>query len=142
VIELRCALATLLAQRGVDPKRIAYVGHDFGAMYGALVAPVDGRPKAYVLMAGTTTFSEWFAFGSKLTMESEQQYIKDMSPLEPVRHIGKAAPAVLFFQFAHSDYYVPERTALCFMTLPANPKKSPGTRPSTTCPMTKPVQIG
>ncbi len=123
VIELRRALDVLLAQPGVDPKRIAFVGHDFGAMYGALVAAVDHRPKAYVLMAGTTTFSEWFSFGSKLTKEAEQQYIKDMSPLDPTRYIAKAAPAALYFQFAHSDYYVPERTAQIFYDAASQPKE-------------------
>src|SRR5690606_32172995 len=48
VIELRRALDVLLAQPQIDPERIVYVGHDFGAMYGSLMAAVDHRPKAYV----------------------------------------------------------------------------------------------
>lgn len=122
VIELRRSLDVLITQPGVDPRRVAYVGHDFGAMYGALVAAVDRRPKAYVLMAGTTTFSEWFTFDSDLTKEAEQQYIIDMAPLDPTRYIAKAAPAALYFQFAHSDYYVPERTAQMFFDAASQPK--------------------
>src|SRR4051794_2906334 len=34
--ELRRAMDVLLAQPGVDKKRVAYVGHDFGAMFGAV----------------------------------------------------------------------------------------------------------
>lgn len=40
-IEARRGLDLLLAQPGVSPKRIAYVGHDYGAMYGAILASVD-----------------------------------------------------------------------------------------------------
>jgi len=41
-----------LAQPGVDPTRIAYVGHDFGAMYGCILLALDHRISYGVLMAG------------------------------------------------------------------------------------------
>jgi len=122
VVELRRALDVLTAQPHVHARRIGYVGHDFGAMCGALLAAVEPRVKGYVLMAGTTTFSEWFLFGSKMPREDEQRYMEAMSPLDPVRHIGQAAPAALYFQFAHSDYYVPERTAQMFYDAASDPK--------------------
>lgn len=50
-IEVRRALDLLLAQPQVNRKRIGFVGHDYGAMYGALVAGVEKRVKAYVLIA-------------------------------------------------------------------------------------------
>src|SRR5262249_57326088 len=37
VKDLRRALDFLLAQEGVDPARVAFVGHDFGGMYGSIV---------------------------------------------------------------------------------------------------------
>lgn len=123
VVELRRALDLLLAQPGVDPQRVGYVAHDFGAMYGSIIAAVDRRPKFYVMMAATTTFSEWFLFGSKLTPEEEKQYITDMSPLDPARYIAQAAPAKLYFQFAHADYYVPERTAQVLYDSASSPKE-------------------
>ena len=43
----------------IDEARLAYVAHDFGAMYGAVLAGVDPRPQWYVLMAGTPVFSDW-----------------------------------------------------------------------------------
>src|SRR5215213_3810774 len=52
-VELRQAIDLLLDQPGVDSKRLAYVGHDFGAMYGVLIGQIDARPSCYVLMAGT-----------------------------------------------------------------------------------------
>jgi dienelactone hydrolase len=45
VVELRQAIDLLLAQPGVDSARFAYVGHDFGAMYGVLTGQsTHGRP--------------------------------------------------------------------------------------------------
>lgn len=123
VVDLRRALDVLLARPDVDTSRIGFVGHDFGAMYGALVAGVDERVKAYVLMAGTITFSDWFLFGSELTKAEEKQYIQDMSRLDPTNYIAHAAPAALLFQFAHADVYVPERTALMFFDAASEPKQ-------------------
>ena len=56
VKELRRALDVLLATPGVDRRCIAYVGHDFGAMYGAVLAGVDRRVKAWALQSGNYLF--------------------------------------------------------------------------------------
>lgn len=63
VKDLRRALDVLLAQPTIDPERIAYVGHDFGAMYGALAVASDPRVHAFAFMAGTRSFSDWFLYG-------------------------------------------------------------------------------
>ncbi len=47
-IEVRRALDLLISQPQVDRKRIGYVGHDYGAMYGAINAGVDKRVKTYI----------------------------------------------------------------------------------------------
>ncbi|ACB73866.1 alpha/beta hydrolase family protein [Opitutus terrae] len=104
VIELRRALDLLLAQPGIDPKRIAYVGHDFGAMYGAVMGAVDRRPTTYVLMAGTPHFIDWFLFAQK--PKSLDDYRKQLASLDPVNFVGRLAPAPVFFQFAAHDEYV------------------------------------
>jgi hypothetical protein len=57
VVELRRAMDLLLDRPGVDPKRIAYVGYEFGAMYGAVMGSVDGRAKTYVLWQAFHTLS-------------------------------------------------------------------------------------
>lgn len=123
VIELRRALDVLLAQAGIDANNIGYVGHDFGAMYGSLVAASDRRPKFYVLMAGTYSFGDWFVFGSGLEGDMRLQYLQAISVLDPTKFIDKAAPAKLFFQFAKSDYYVPERAAQVFFDAASDPKE-------------------
>ena len=120
---LRRALDVLLAQAGVDPKRLAYVGHDFGAMFGAVLAGVDHRPRAFALQAGTTSFSDWYLLGSPLKGEERQKFIEQMAPLDPSRYIGAAAPAAVLLQFGRSDHYVPEARATEFFASANEPKK-------------------
>ncbi len=44
VKELRRGLDLLMAQPDVDKKRVGFVGHDFGAMYGVILITADKRP--------------------------------------------------------------------------------------------------
>ena len=55
------ALDRLAAVKAVDESRIAVVGHDYGAMYGALVADSDHRVSAMVLQAPDALMGNWFA---------------------------------------------------------------------------------
>ncbi|HBY63947.1 MAG TPA: hypothetical protein DEH78_29330, partial [Solibacterales bacterium] len=89
VKELRRALDLLTAQPDVDPRRIAYVGHDFGAMYGAVLASLEGkRIHAWALQAGTTRFSDWFLYGQpRLEGEARRKFIDELAPLDPIHHI-------------------------------------------------------
>ncbi len=123
VIDLRRTLDVLLAQPGVDPERLGFVGHDFGAMCGALVAGVDKRVKVYVLMAGTYTFGDWFLYGSDRSKEAEQRYVERIAQFDPATYVAHAAPAVLYFQFADADGYVPERAAERFFDAASSPKE-------------------
>lgn len=58
VVDLRRGLDLLLARPDVDSKRVAYVGHSFGAQWGAILSAVDRRMKTAVLMGGTPTEAE------------------------------------------------------------------------------------
>jgi hypothetical protein len=42
----------LAARPEVDAKRLAYVGHSYGAQWGAILSAVDGRPRTAVLVGG------------------------------------------------------------------------------------------
>ena len=104
VIELRRAMDLLLVQPGVDLKRVAFVGHDFGAMYGAVASGLDRRAKTYVFMAGIPHFIDWFLFARQ--PQNSAAYRQQIAPLDPVIFIGRLAPAPVFFQFAQKDPYV------------------------------------
>lgn len=123
VIELRLAMDLLLAQPGIDPQRFAYVGHDFGAMYGVLAGSIDPRPTCYVLMAGAPHFADWYLYYPKLEGEARQAYVEEMADFDPVTHVVNLSPAPLFFQFARDDFYVPEEKAQAFYAAAAVPKQ-------------------
>ena len=123
VEDLRRALGFLLARPGIDPTRVAFVGHDFGAMCGALLAGQDKRVSAWVLIAGTPSFSDWYLFGSKLAGEERQKVIDQLAPLDPVAHIASAAPSPVLFQFGRTDRYVPEAKAKAFAEAARSPKQ-------------------
>lgn len=107
VKELRRALDVLLAQPGVDAARVAFVGHDFGAMYGTLAAANDPRVSAFVFMAGTAAFSDWFLFSQpRLEGAARQAFVDHMAPLDPVAWLPKLRGPLLL-QFAKDDEFVP-----------------------------------
>ena len=60
VVNIRRATDLLLSQPNVDTRRFAYVGHDFGGMYGVLAGSLDQRPAHYVVMAATPRFPDWY----------------------------------------------------------------------------------
>jgi len=104
VIELRRAMDLLLAQSNIDLKRVAFVGHDFGAMYGMIASGADRRAKTYVFMAGIPHLIDWMLFARQpLDAPSHR---KQLAPLDPVNFVGRLAPASVFFQFANKDQYV------------------------------------
>ena len=124
VVALRRAMDLLLAQPGIDPARIAYVGHDFGAMYGTLMGGADRRAKTYVLMAGIPHMADWFFFGRQ--PQDPAAYRAQMAPLDPVNFIPQVAPASVFFQFAATDEYVSAAQAAEFYAA-AVPRKQMAT---------------
>jgi len=105
VVELRRALDLLIGQPGVDPRRVALVAHDFGAMFGAVMGATDRRPKTYVLMAPTPRLSDWYLFNVKPA--SVDDYKQQLAPLDPIGAVPRLAPAPVFYQFAAKDKYVP-----------------------------------
>jgi dienelactone hydrolase len=125
VIDARRALDLLLSQSGVDADRIAYVGHDYGAMYGAIVAGVDKRPRAYVLMAGMGNFADWsLKYWKETAAGGETAYRSALADVDPVRFIGDATPAALFFQFSRQDIYIAEPVAKAFLARASEPKSA------------------
>jgi hypothetical protein len=112
VVDLRRSLDVLLAQPHVDPERLVYVGHDFGAMYGGVLSGIDARPKYYVLMAGTTSFSRWYLLGAK--PNDVAAYVARMKPLDPLPYLRASRAHGFLFQFAAKDAYVTRAQATSF----------------------------
>jgi dienelactone hydrolase len=103
IIQLRRGLDVLQDEAGDVP--LGFVGHDYGAMFGAALV-ADRRPQAYVLMAPDATFSNWF-LKYFVRGASKTELDTAFAPLEPLNNVGDAPPASVLFQFAKSDRYVP-----------------------------------
>ncbi len=118
VIELRRGIDFLLAQPEVDPNRLGFVGHDYGATYGGVLAGVDDRLKAYVLVAGAPSFSGYA--GLYIPHETYFPMIHD---LDPTQFIPQAAPASIFFQFGAQDGSLSRDTDMEYYNSASEPKR-------------------
>src|SRR4030095_9424555 len=123
VVNLRQAMDLLLSQPDVDSARFAYVGHDFGGMYGVLAGSLDQRPTHYVVMAATPRFPDWYLYLPKLEGEARAAFIRQMTEIAPIVHVQNLAPAEVFFQFATDDFHVPKERAEEFLTAAKDPKE-------------------
>jgi dienelactone hydrolase len=123
VVDIRRSIDFLLAQPGVDPGRFAYVGHDFGGMYGVLAGSLDKRPTHYVIMAATPRFPDWYLYAPKIEGEAREAFIRQMSEIDPITHVGKLTPASILFQFATDDFHVPRERAEEFFVATKEPKE-------------------
>jgi cephalosporin-C deacetylase-like acetyl esterase len=122
VKEIRRAIDVLVQQPDIDRRRVACVGHDFGAMFGALAVAVDPRPTHFVFMAGTASFTDWYLFTPKREGEARAQFIAKLAPLDPVKFVGQIAPRPVLFQFATSDKFVSKEAAGKLANAAAEPK--------------------
>ena len=123
VVNLRQAMDLLLSQPDVDANRFAYVGHDFGGMYGILAGSLDQRPSHYVVMAATPRFPDWYLYMPRLEGEKRETFISQMSEMDPITHVPNLSPAEVFFQFATDDFHVPRERAEEFFAAAKNPKE-------------------
>jgi cephalosporin-C deacetylase-like acetyl esterase len=109
--EVRRALDVLLAQPGIDKARVALVGHDFGAMWGALAAAEDPRVTHLVYMAGTRSFTDWYLFTPKKEGAERDAFIAKLAPLDPIAALGKISPRPVLLQFGTKDPFVRNEAA-------------------------------
>jgi len=110
VVTLRRALDCLTKIPGVDPARIAYVGHDFGAMDGALMLAVEDRARYAVLIAPTLSFWEWYLLGKQPA--DPAAYVAQMSAFDLPGWLAKGKQQATLLQFGQSDEYVAQATGI------------------------------
>ncbi|HET8890403.1 MAG TPA: hypothetical protein VFQ41_15985 [Candidatus Angelobacter sp.] len=112
VIDLRRGVDLLWGRADVDRKRIAFVGHSWNAHVGAILAGVETRIGAYVLMAsGYSDEEETFASTSPETIahikeageENVREYFHEYAWDDPVYFLGHTDRESIFLQFATSD---------------------------------------
>lgn len=121
VLDLRRGLDLLLARPDVDPKRVAYVGHSFGASCGAILDAVDGRPAAFVFMGSPVAQSDMLMsdlpmiveFRKKVGDEKIKAYLDKYGWSDPGEYAAYFGPSPALFQYATHDE---------FMTVPMEQK--------------------
>ena len=121
VIELRRALDLLLSQPNLDKTRIGFVGHDYGAMYGMLMAGVDQRINTFVFIAATQSLNDWAFLGPQ--PKSKAAYLKQNSNLELTDYLREVRNASKFFQFGKADSYVSPADAAVLFAAATEPKQ-------------------
>jgi len=121
VIELRRALDLLLSQPNIDKTRIGFVGHDYGAMYGMLMAGVDQRISTFVFIAATQSLNDWAFLGPQ--PKSKAAYLKQNSNLELTDSLRQAKNASKLFQFGKGDFYVSQADAAVLFAAATEPKQ-------------------
>lgn len=104
------ALDHLCGQPGVDHGRIALVGHDYGGMYGALLADQDPRIGTLALQALDSTWENWFAtYWLKLEGAVRETYaglFAGLSTVDAVARLGERLGGRMLFQWAGNDTFV------------------------------------
>ena len=121
VVEFRRALDLLLSQSNVDKARIGFVGHDYGAMYGILMAGVDQRVNTFVFIAATQSLNDWAFLGPQ--PKSKAAYLKQNSVLELTDYLREVKTASKFFQFGKGDAYVSPADASVLFAAAPEPKQ-------------------
>jgi pimeloyl-ACP methyl ester carboxylesterase len=115
VVNARRALDWAATRPEYDMKKVAVVGHRFGAWAAALLTSVDTRIDGALLMSPPGKPSGWLqvteqprakAFRESFPKEAWGAYLHSIDPLDPEKWIGFAAPAKVHFQFGSSDAWV------------------------------------
>lgn len=128
ILDLRRAIDLLIARPDVDPDRIAYLGVSAGGATGGLLAGVEDRLQAYVLIVGdggwVTHFRDIEDQETFFGAEGQQNtWIAAMWPIEAIHYVGHAAPAVLLFQNVTRDILVDPLEALQYQQAGSEPKE-------------------
>jgi pimeloyl-ACP methyl ester carboxylesterase len=132
IVDVRRGVDLLTERFALTPQSLGYVGHSYGATFGGVLAGIEWRIKAYVLMAGWYSLSELMRTSPHPQIEQEraatppdefQAYLAAMAPLDARHYIGQAAPAHLLFQFAHTDPFVSVQDGQLYFDLASSPKQ-------------------
>jgi len=129
IIDLRRAIDLLMARPDVDPERVAYLGVSYGGAMGGLLAGIDHRPQAYVLIVGDGGFVTHQTNPENRTIslnefsEKYKAWIDAMWPIEPIHYVSHAAPTPLLFQNATRDQYTNVQDALRYQDVASEPKQ-------------------
>ena len=132
VVDMRRGIDLLLARPDVDPKRLAYVGHSYGAQWGSILSGVDKRMKTSVLMAGVAECNDIMLrsndpglvdFRKTQPAGQLEKYCQVTGDIDAVHFVGHAAPIPLLLQFANFEQYFDKPSMDHYVAAASEPKK-------------------
>lgn len=129
VTDMRRGVDLLLARKDVDPKRIAYVGHSYNSVVGAILSGVERRFKAFVLMAGTMSDEitmktpEYQEYRQKVGAEKHDAFVAKYSWTDQGKYVSHAAPAVVFLQYGSQEKFLTPERARLYAAVVSEPKR-------------------
>jgi dipeptidyl aminopeptidase/acylaminoacyl peptidase len=122
--ETQRGIDLLLTHPEVDPARVGFVGFSYGAVTGALLAGVERRIKAYILWSCVAQLGGFLrGLARSLPADTLAAYLEMMAPLDPIRHVGKAAPSALLLQNGRKDRNVPVKDGEAMYEAASQPKE-------------------
>ncbi len=129
IVDLRRAVDLLGARADVDDDRIAYLGVSYGAAMGGLLAGVEHRIAAFVLMSGDGGLVEHFSGPEHrsgpffmLSPARRRAWLAAMRPIEPLTWVKRASAPILFLS-GRRDHLVSVRDAARYQRAAPQPKE-------------------
>jgi dienelactone hydrolase len=124
MVDLQRAIDILIDRPDINPDRLAYIGYSYGGAMGGLLAGIEHRLKAYVLVVGDGGLVEHLSQPLENGMPNHwsDRWIDAMWPIEPIHYVGRASPAALLFQNGLQDELVSPSDALRYQAAGSEPK--------------------
>jgi pimeloyl-ACP methyl ester carboxylesterase len=97
----------------VDPKRIAFVGHSYGAISGSALVAADHRIKTFVLLGGVARLTrhvseadiqDWIDWRKDMSREELARVRAQIRPVDPDNFVGTAGQGPIFVQCGNFDF--------------------------------------
>ena len=132
IVDVRRAVDILQDSFRLSPEHIGYIGHSFGASFGGVIAGVEHRIKAYVLLAGAASATEVMRTSNhpliirareKTSPEEWNAILDAEAPYDACHYIDQAAPSSLYFQFACHDDFISVQEGEHYFELASEPKQ-------------------
>jgi dienelactone hydrolase len=111
MIDLDTCIGILKALPGIDPERLGFIGHDYGAMFGALLYGKESPLKAFALIAPAPEFADWISYFNRHAAEDKAGYSKLLEDRNPLTALKRDKGVPLLLQFATNDSFIPEARA-------------------------------
>jgi len=123
-VDLRRGVDLLLSRQDIDPHRIGCIGFSYGATVAAMLSGAEKRIKACILWAASSNLTDFLKRQTKsLPKDKLDAYLEAMTIIDPIHHVGHAAPSALLFQNGRLDKNALEKDVMTLYENATEPKQ-------------------